>query len=188
MAISTDVVNQALLLIGGDMPPVTGAAPNFDSSTAGKAAASLYAPCVATIARQNNWDFTRKTALLTTTGNTPPSNWAFEYAYPAGSIQVWALHPTVISDPNNPLPLNWTVATAVVGGVPVRVIHSNDANVQAVFNSNPPETAWDSLFREAVVRLLASEMAMAIAGKPDVAMSLVEGANAFSNIGGEKDS
>ena len=33
---STDIVNEALQLIGDDGPPVTGVAPNFNSSTAGK--------------------------------------------------------------------------------------------------------------------------------------------------------
>lgn len=187
MPISTDIANQAILLIGGNMPPVTGVPPNFDGSTAGRAAGALYGPCVATIARQNCWDFARKTATLVATGNNPPPNWAFEYAYPTNAVQIWCLHPTLIADANNPLPLNWTTATAVVGGIPVRVIHAQNANLQAVFNSNPPEAAWDSLFREAVVRLLASEMAMAIAGKPDVARSLLESANAFSNIGNERD-
>lgn len=185
---STDVVNEALQLIGDNTPFVTGVAPTFDSSAAGKAASQLYVPTVAAVARQFGWDFSRTTVTLTTTGNTAPVPWLYEYGYPASCVQLWQILPTTITDANNPLPVNWSVGNATVSGSKVRVIWTNQSPALAVINSNPPETAWDSLFHQAVVRTLASGLAMALAGRPDTAQGLLETANAFGSMAATRDS
>jgi len=178
---STDIVNQAINLIGDDMPLVTGVAPNFDSSTAGKAAAQLYTLCVQAVGRQFGWDFARNQAALAVTGNTPPMGYTFEYLYPAG-VQIWQLSPAVVADRNNPVPINWTVGNALVLGVQKKVVWCNEAGVLAIFNNMPTESTWDPLFQMAVVRLLANAMAMAIAGKPDVAESMLQSGGAFESL------
>lgn len=183
MVSAVDIVNQAIQYLGNNQPPVTGNAPSFDTSAAGQAAAALYTPCVQAVAREFGWDFARNTVALVATGNVPPPDWAFEYAYPASGVQVWQLRPAVLVDPNNPLPVNWVVANAVVGGTQGRVIHTNQAGALAIFNNAPTEGAWDSDFREAVVRLLASEMAMALAGRPDTSQALLESGAAFETVG-----
>lgn len=188
MTTSTDIVNQAVQLIGDNQPPVTGSAPNFDSSPAGQAAAVLYGPAVQTVGRRFGWDFARNLVALTLSGNPASVLWPFEYLYPANGVQVWQMVPAALADPNNPLPVNWTVANAVVGNVQKKVIQTNLQNAQAVYNNNPNENTWDPLFREAVVRHLASEMAMAIAGKPDTAQAALETSNAFETIGEGRDS
>lgn len=183
---SNDVANQAIQLIGdNNVPAVSGQAPIFDTSPAGIALKNLYASVVQTVARQSGWDFARHTVVLAATGNAPPFPWTFEYGYPAG-VEVWQLMPSVLADPNNPLPVNWVVANAVVGSAQVRVIHTNLASAQAVFNNAPTEAAWDSLFRESVARLLASELAMALASKPDSAQSYLQSGGAFESIGEER--
>lgn len=181
MTTAVDIVNQAIELIGDNQPLVTGNAPNFDTSAAGKAAAQLYAPCVATVARQFGWDMARATVALTPSGNAAPLGWSFEYLYPTNGIEVWQLQPPAIADANNPLPQNWNVGNAVVGGTQRKVVWSNQAGALAVYNNNPNENVWDPGFREAVVRLLASEFAMALAGKPDTAQSYLESAGAFES-------
>ena len=45
---SNTIANQAIFLIGGNTPPVTGFAPTFDNSTAGVALHELYAAAVVT--------------------------------------------------------------------------------------------------------------------------------------------
>src|ERR1700761_3301085 len=91
------IVNQAIILIGDYQPPVTGLAPNFDSSVAGKAAAQLYGLCVRAVGRQFGWDFARNQVSLTLTGNSAPLGYSFEYAYPmfggAVAVQVWQIVP-----------------------------------------------------------------------------------------------
>jgi hypothetical protein len=180
---SNDLANQAIQLIGDNQPAVTGQAPTFDSSPAGVALAKLYGPCVQTVARQWGWDFARRTVALNVSGNVAPFPWAFEYLYPTNGIEVWQVMPATLADPNNPLPINWDVANAQVAGNQKKVIQCNLASAMAVYNNNPTEDVWDPLFREAVVRLLASELAMAISSRPDSAQLLLQTGNAFATIG-----
>lgn len=179
---SNDIANQAIQFMGGNQPAVTGFSPNFDSSTAGKALAKIYVPAVATVARQFAWDFTRSSATLSLSGNVAPFPWALEYIYPAQAVQIWQLLPPALGDANNPLPVNWAVGNSLVSSVQTKVIWTNLANALVVVNNNPLESTWDPGFREAVVRLLASELAMAIAGKPDVAQSMLQSGSAFESV------
>lgn len=181
---SQDIANQAIQLIGDDQPPVTGQYPNFDSSPAGVALNKLYGPCIQTVLRQQPWDCARNTQALALSGNTAPFPWTFEYLYPAGGVEVWQVMPETIADPNNPLPVNFTIGNDIIGGVQQRVIFANLANAQCVFSNTPTEATWDALFREAVVRLLASELAMAIAGRPDTAQGTFGSYEEFSGVGG----
>jgi hypothetical protein len=188
MVTSTDIVNEALQHMGGNSQPVTGIAPNFDNSTLGKTAAKVYAPAVAAMARQFSWDFARTVAILTLSGNVAPFPWAYEYLYPAQCVQIWQLAPATLADPNNPLPTRWSRGVAVVTGVQSSVIWSNVQNAQAIFNGNPSESTWDTLFRQAVVRMLASIFAMADAGKVDFAQAALESSGAFETIAESRDS
>lgn len=187
MTTSTDIVNEAIMLIGDDQPLVTGTAPTFDSSVAGKAAAQLYSLTVRAVGRQFGWDFARNQIVLTLTGNAAPFGFAFEYQYPtfAGllAVQVWQIVPAAYVDLNNPLPVNWVIGNAVVTGTQKKVIWTNVPAASAVCNNNPTEDLWDALFQQAVVRLLASAMAMAIAGKPDVAANMLDSGSAFESLG-----
>jgi hypothetical protein len=180
---SNDVANEAILIIGGNQPFVTGQNPTWDNSTVGKALQKLYTPAVQTVGRQFGWDFARNLFTLVLSGNPANLLWPFEYLYPGNGVQVWQLIPGVITDANDPLPTNWLVGNTLVGGVQTKVIWSNTPNAVSYYNNNPTESTWDSLFREAVVRLLASELAMAIAGKPDVAQAMLEAGGAFESLG-----
>lgn len=175
----TQVVNRAINQFGDDQPPVTGTLPNFDTSPAGVAAASLYPSVVQTVLRTYGWDFSRNLATLTTTGNTPPPQFAYEYAYPAMGIEIRQVQPNAITDPNNPSPVRWTVGNVLVASVPTKVIWTDIPSALATISNQPPEGLWDAGFTEAVVRLLASEMAMAIAGRPDTSKGLLESAGDF---------
>ena len=184
---SNDIANQAILILGDDQPFVQGNAPTFDQSAAGKALQKLYAPCVATVQRQFGWDASRNAIALALTGNTPPMpGWQYEFAYPGNGIEVWQLMPPVLTDPNNPLPVNWDVGNNQVAGTQTKVIWTNLQNAQAVYNNNPTEAVWDALFRETVVRLLASELAIALAGKPDTSQLLLDSGAAFGNLGEQR--
>jgi hypothetical protein len=176
---SNSVANAALLYIGYDGGAVTGFAPNFDSSTPGKALAGLYEPCVETVARQFGWDFGRAVVALTLTGNVAPVPWAYEYLYPSNGVELWQLQPPTVVDPNNPLPVNWSVGNNEVSSVQTKVVWTNLVNAVATYHNNPTEATWDPGFREAVVRLLASELAGALAGKPDMLQTMLESGSAM---------
>jgi hypothetical protein len=184
---STDIVNQAIFMIGDNQTPVTGVAPTFDNSTAGKAAAQLYVPCVQTVAKQFGWDFNRNTVVLTLTGNTPLFPWPLEYFYPTNGVEVRQLMPTTVTDQFNPLPDNWVVCNNLVAGIPTKVIQTNVANALAVYTNQPLESTWDALFRETVVRLLASELAIAINGRPDTARDAYGTSSQIEQIGQSRD-
>lgn len=188
MATDTDIVNQAIIMMGGNQPPVTGTAPSFDDSAAGKAAAALYRPCVATVARQFAFEFGRQYSVLTVTGNTPPDGWAQEYFYPVTAVQVWQVKPAGVVDKFDPIPGNWVIGNAIVSGVQRKVIWTNIAGAVGVYHDNPVPDAWDPLFREAVVRLLASEIAIALAGKPDTSQLLLQSGAQFETIAEARDS
>ena len=185
---STDIVNQAIQLIGDDQPLVTGVNPTFDSSKAGQAAALLYDLTVRAVGRQFGWDFGRNQVTLSASGNVAPfaMGFAFEYLYPSNGVQVWQLTPNLGAvgfDVNNPTPINFSVGNTLVGGVQTKVIWSDTPAARAVYHNNPTESTWDPLFQQAVVRLLASAMAMAVAGKPDIAQSMLESGSAFESLG-----
>lgn len=175
----TDIVNQAIQYIGNNQKPVTGSYPTFDTSVAGVAASYLYGPCVQTVMKQYGWDFGRTVAALTASGNTAPLPWSQEYLYPTDGLTILQLLPPSLSDKNNPAPIEWTVANVLVTSIPTKVIWTNQATASAVYSNFPPPNVWDVGFREAVARLLASELAMAIFGKPDVSEKNLEGAGAF---------
>lgn len=184
---STAVVNRAINQIGDDQPPVTGSLPNFDTSPAGVAAAALYTSVVQTVLRTYGWDFSRNLATLVASGNAPPPQFAYEYVYPSMGIEVRQLQPSAIADANNPAPVTWTVGNVQVTGVPTKVIWTNLAAALAAISNQPPEGLWDAGFTESVVRLLASEMAMAIAARPDTSKGMLESAGDFERAAEGRD-
>jgi hypothetical protein len=179
---SNTVANQALALIGDNIPPVQGNAPNFDSSAAGTVLSQLYASCVRTVAKQFSWDFARTSVGLTVSGGSPAPGWSYEYLYPTYAVEIYQIQPVSISDINNPLPQNWMVGNNLVSGSVVKVIWCNLASAKALVDNNPPESIWDAGFQEAVVRLLASELAMALFGRPDTMQQYLESGGSFETI------
>lgn len=190
LANSTAVVNAAIQQIGDNQTPVTGTlATKFDNSAAGVAAAALYAQCVGAVGRQFGFDFSRNTVALAASGNVAPQPWSQEYIYPLTAIQIRQVMPVGAPvDPNNPLPVNWTVANTLVNGTPAKVIQCNLANAQAVITNVPPEPTWDPLFTEAVIRLLASELAMALEGRPETSHDMLEASAQFESVAERRDS
>lgn len=181
---SSAVVNQALMLQGDNSAPVTGSWPSFnETNPAGKAANILYGPCVQTVMRQFEWDFTRNTVALVLSGNVAPTPWSLEYKWPDNAIQIWQILPPSEDDPNDPLPINFVVANATVDASQQRVIQTNLADALVVFDNYPSEGTWDADFRETVVRLLASELAMALSAKPEITQGLIQSSAAFEQVG-----
>lgn len=188
---STDVANQAMQLMGDNEAQITGLYPNFNStnrSAAGIALNFLYGTVVQSILRQHAWDFARNEHPLVLSGNTPPSQWTYEYLYPQNAVQIWQLKPTTIIDLNNPIPQRWDRANTLVGGIQTSVIWTNLINAIAIYNNNPLESLWPADFTQAVVRLLASELATALAGRPDTASMMLESGSSFESIGETRDS
>lgn len=187
MAISsTQVVNEALGLIGFDGPAVTGASPNFDSSTAGKAAALYYVPAVSAVARMHGWDFARTVQTMALSGNTAPFPWAYEFRYPANCAQFLEIAPPTNADPNNPAPYDKARGTSIIGGIQVSVIWANISPAVGIFTATPVESTWDGLFEADVIRYLASQFAMSNLGKPDAAEQYFQAVGALTQTGASR--
>ena len=191
MTSPADIVNQAIQLIGGfnDQGPVTGTPPAFDGSKLGQAAGVVYNEVVYAVGREFGYDFSRNTATLAATLNTPRPGFKYEYAYPSNGIQVRQILPPAGQDPNNPLPINWLVGNN--GPSPSalqKVIWCNLAGAEAEISNTPSENLWDPLFQESVVRELAAKLAIAGVGKPDLMRDLQESGDATQNAAQSRDS
>lgn len=185
MTTPADIVNQAVALIGGfnNTKPVTGSPPNFDGTPIGVAAGVIYAASVQTVGREWGWDFSRNAVALALTGNpSPMPGYAYEYAYPSMGVQVRQVMPNALADANERAPVNWTVANDLVGGAPTKVILTNQVGALAIFSNQPNESLWDPGFTEAVVRFLASKLAMAIEARPDTAKEMLGTSQVFEQV------
>lgn len=173
---SNTVANQSLQLVGNNSPAVSGFAPNFDDSTAGKSLALLYTPTVQAVQKEFGWDASRRFFALTLSGNVGPyaAGYAFEYLYPPVAVEIWQLLPRVPTDLNDPLPTNYTPGNTLVSGVQTKVIWSDVPSAYAFYNNQPSEALWDPIFTEAVVRALAAKLSVAVAGKPDTGMFMAQ--------------
>jgi hypothetical protein len=171
----TDIVNRAIELIGNNAPLVTGTlANNFGGGALGIMAATLYPDAVNTVGREFGWDFSRNIATLSLSGNSAPLGFAYEYVYPASGIQVRQLIPPTITDANDPLPIDFTVGYASISGQPTKVIWTNLQNAVASISGLPPESVWDPGYTAAVVRFLASGLAMAGEGRPETSRDMAK--------------
>jgi hypothetical protein len=207
-ATQVSIVNRSLEQIGVQTQ-ITGFPP-VDTSPAAQAAAVLYQPAVEMVLREGDWDFGSKTVvlILLKTAGVPPTDawdktqpvppWRFEYLYPLGqtgqetAIYVRGLRPDPIGfqggDPYEPGPILFKIAfdddlDILPPGVtsPAKVILTDLGGALAVITVAPPESAWDSIFQEAVVRTLSSSFAMALAGRPDFSRVKLE--ESFQIIG-----
>lgn len=181
-----DIANNAVQLIGGfnNNGLITGTPPKFDGTPLGVAAGTVYQETVNTVGRTWGWDFSRNTVALALSGNPSPlPGYAYEYLYPSMGVQIRQLMPAVFTDQYERLPVRWTVANDTVAGAPVKVILSNQINALAVFSNQPNENLWDAEFAEAVIRLLASKLAMAIEARPDTAKEELGRFQIFEQIG-----
>ena len=62
-------------------------------------------------------------------------------------------------------------------------VHFFEQNAIAVYTSNIPTVdEWDTAFREAVVRRLATPLAMALAGRPDFSRELLTESEQYAQM------
>lgn len=148
-----------------------------ENSSAAIYASVVYAPTVQLMLREIEPDFARLTVALTVAaGGVPLSPWAFEYLYPADCVRLRQVRPSTY-DVNDPQPVRANVAFDLIGNPPVKtkVIYTNQAAALGVYTTSlVDETAWDSVFTDAVIRRLANPLAMALSGRPEFAKTILE--------------
>jgi hypothetical protein len=185
---SASIVNRALAEIAGQYS-VTGTNPTFDGSAAGNAAGTLYNGAVNLLLRQSDYEFSRTTVALTPLVVATPLNWTYAFLYPTDCLKIRQVFPTIATPDYDPQPILWDVATVAISGFQNRAIYTNIAPASLVYTtSSVTENEWDSMFEEAMVRYLASELAMAIGGRPDFSKEMLGVAGGLSQESGGKDS
>jgi hypothetical protein len=154
----------------------------------GSYAATLYSGAVETLLRESDYEFSRMNVDLTLSGNAAPLGWLYEYLYPSDCIRLRQVAPATLN-PFDPAPNRWDVGTSVVSGVQTTVIWTNAANAQAVYTTdNVTESDWDSIFTEAMVRYLGSQLALPVAGRPDFSKQMLTVSGRLIGAGQNKDS
>jgi hypothetical protein len=203
MTTIADVCNRAVAQLA-EIPsttPVIGITPPVgDSIAAANAASILYEPTYLALLRHNDWEFTRKTApltlLLTALAPAPPHYlmpfppWRYEYAYPADCIRLRQLRDTppqyMGGEQLEPLPTRFQLMDEDRAGVvtaPTKVILADLENPLAIYTANIADPSlWDCGFAEAMVRALASVLALTLAGRPDFAREKLGEAASFTSI------
>lgn len=185
---STAIANRAVAEIAGQAQ-VAGLWPNFTG--AGNVSGYcniLYQGVVNMVARQQDYECFRAFASLVPTGNPAPAPFSYEYVYPPDCLKIRQIVPSTY-DKNDPQPIQWSVLAGSGERVIATDVPPNEA--QLVYTTSYPnvtEAEWDSLFQEAVVRVLASELSMAIAGRPDFSRVMLEQGGQLIGAGAGKDS
>lgn len=130
-----------------------------------------------------NWNFARKTAVLTLqksnspipgnglwTSSFPAPPWAYQYAYPADAVKIQYITSQAASGTKWPgLPQRFAIATDVISAVQARVILTNQATALAVYTVAVADpTLWTPLFSQAVVSTLAWLLCGPISGDKEL--------------------
>lgn len=181
------ITNQALQQIAGQTG-VTGTPPLFDGTTAGLAAGILYTPTVNLLLRELDPEFARTVATLAVIAPTIPAPWTNAYRYPTDCQRIRQVWPATYNT-LDPQPILWSEQDALLTGVHTRTIFTNFAAAQITYTtSNVTEDEWDPIYQEAVVRLLASELVIAIGGRPDLSKEKLGESGEIARSGMDRDS
>ncbi len=166
---------------------MTGTLPNFDQSTAAQACGLLYPPAVEMLLREQDTEFSRQTIALTP-GGVPTYPWTNAYLYPLDCMKIRTVEPATW-DANDPQAVRWSEQNQIIASTPTRIILANTPVARLVYTtSNVTPAVWDSNFEESVVRFLASQLALTLSGRPDLARTLLGQAGNILQSGEGKDS
>lgn len=176
MVSSVDVTNEALAQIGS-RSKITSLNPAVDTSPEALYASQLYSPIRDFLLREGDYDFALKSINIgaSTVASTP---WVYAYVFPLDCIRIRQLIPQVY-DPLNPLPIEWNLDNGmIVAKVALSVILYTYAAI---------EDLWDSMFREAFVRMLGSALSFALQNRMEVSKEKLSEAMQFAAAANMRD-
>lgn len=166
---------------------MTGTAPNFDNSTAAQACALLYQPAWQMLLREQDTEFSRLTATLAP-GGAATYPWSNAYLYPSDCLKIRSVVPATW-DANDPQQVRWSEQSQIISSTATRIILTDVPSAVLVYTtSNLTPAVWDSNFEEAVVRFLASQLALGLAGRPDLSRTLLGQSGSILQAGEARDS
>lgn len=117
------------------------------------------------VLRDRPWAFAKKRVILADAG-TPPSEWGFKYSYPSDCLKTRYIVPPGLRNPRNDQRVQFEVANE--GGQ--KVIYTNQPDAELVYTYRVTDpTLFDAMFSSTLAYRLASEVAMPLSVKADVA-------------------
>jgi hypothetical protein len=165
----TILCNLALSKIGNERVQLA----DFDTDT-GKIKDQCdlhYEPTLHELVRMHSWGCTKERVQLVDSGNTPTFGWEYEFDLPADCLRPLFLVPTEeatsVFKPN----IDWTVEG--------RTVLANQEDVWLLYIKEPAPADMDSLFASAFYTLLASKLAVPIAGDQQLYQTIL---NEFMSV------
>ena len=147
-------------------------ATNFGGSPQGTYAATLYQGALQLLLRQQDPEFARRVIALSLSGGSAPAQWTYEYVYPTDCVRIRQVFPATW-DANDPQPVYWE--EGYNSSLAQVVIWSDTVSAQMTYTTNAvSEGEFDDGFTEVLVRYLASQFAMPVAGRPDFSRESLE--------------
>lgn len=178
MTTNVDLVNRSLAEIGtrSQITSMT------DGSQEALYANLLYNGLRDFLLREGDYEFA-STPIQPTAIATPSAPWLYAYAYPADCVRVKQLIPTGYNL-LDPIPVEFNIANS--GGIHAVLTKTQLAFMVYTANSII-ETFWDSMFTEAMVRMLASALSFALENRIEASREKLQEAINFAGMASLKD-
>lgn len=181
---SVDISNRAINLLGLKK---TISSMTQDSEEA-KACNLIYTPVLNWCIGLTNWNFSRKTAILTQlravappvgtwTVASPSPPWLYEYGVPTDFVRARLITNSTHADTSawDGEPQRFQVASSNPGNTAAKVILSNQSGAILIYNAQITDCdLWSTYFTQVMVEFLASELAMALTGSLPLRQNLKE--------------
>lgn len=139
-----------------------------ENTDAARLCSMFYGGAVATTLREFPWNWATKYAVLTASGVTPPSSWAYAYLVPADCIFAREIvtvgHRLIRNEQRIPFEIAWGT-----GGV--NTLYTDQPSAELHYTTNSvAEAQFDDTFKDALVWLLAAEIGPSLGLAPKDAM------------------
>jgi hypothetical protein len=155
---AVEICNRALIFLG-----VSKTIQDLENENSKEARVmrQIYDDCRKDVLEAHDWGFARGRKILATSAQEAPSNWAYRYAIPANCIAIRSLV-NPVGDDAPPVPFD----TELLDDGETSSIVTDLDEAEAYFTRDITDpNRFTSLFRTALARLIASNVAFAITGK-----------------------
>lgn len=168
MPTQVDIYNQAAARIGVFNDTIQS---TTEASKIVNVCNALYNGMVDYVLADFPWKFAERRVLLSSLG-TPPTNWGYRYAYPSDCVTARYLTVPGCRNPRSTQQIPFQIGTDGVA----REIYTDMPDAELVYTSRVTDlNLWGPIAVSALVYRLASELAMPMSVKPDVANSALSG-------------
>lgn len=168
-----DIGNMALDAIGyqkriGDI---------YEGSTASRVLLEVYGQTRDALIEEGDWPFSLREVLLTAVGGqTPPTPWAYEYAYPSDCLRMRYLRPGPLTGGTenfDPQPVLFRPWNDNRPSPAIRAILCDLASAVLIYNGQVTDpSTWPPEFLKALVSALAEKMTFMLPQSPETSKAV----------------